>query len=649
MAVKGADTVTVRGPLLADAVRRWLSAFKPKRAQPLVEWATAHVRLDGGGRYRPWKIQRDLMEAIDDPEVTDVTAMKASRMGYSEIVNAAVGKYIEQAPRRVLVYQPTIDDAEDYANSDLNRVLNWPAIRRVVQYKPRDSRNKIRSKDFPGGWLKVKGANSPKEFRRITADTVILEEPDGYPPTAGLEGDQVSLAFKRCLTSDEPKRIAGSSPTVKFNPQTGKGSKIEGLFLSGTQEYYYVPCPHCGEMQRLVWGDGTGPGIRWEPKKAPTRAYYVCVNGCVIEEDAKEYMDEHGEFRPHAPENWPHRSFHLSGLYSRFAGASWLALAREYIAARPNPLKFMVFVNQVLGETWEVRGEAPPWKQLYERREEWDARTVPMPVRFLTAGIDIQKDRAERYVWGWGEDGQCWLVDKTVVLGSPFGDELWPQLDEIMEHTYRHEAGADLKPHKVAIDTGFATTQVEKWVRKYRGWVVPIKGATTLQAPAFAWGPVRDVTAHGKRRKTGMRIGHVGGHVLTLELYGFLGMERPTDDEPYPPGYVHLPTWADEEVCKQMVGDQWVEDEAKWKKVHATEALDCWKYARAMCVMLGVERWTVRKWKQLREALGTEPEPVSAQPPAAREEPETEPSTPAPKKSKRQRRRAPVRSSFLSR
>ncbi|KJS40391.1 MAG: hypothetical protein VR70_05860 [Rhodospirillaceae bacterium BRH_c57] len=627
MAVRG-------GQLVVDGAALILAALKPKRTLPLVEWASNNVRLEAGKRYRPWPLQQGILEALGDPDVTQVTVMKSSRIGYSEIVNAYLGWLIDQRPLRVLVYQPTIDDAEDYSNTDLVRLLNWPAIRQVVQYKTRDSRNKIRAKVFPGGSIKVKGANSPKEFRRVTADVVILEEPDGYPPTAGLEGDQAELAFKRCITSDEPKKVAGSSPTVKFDPQTNKGSKIEGLFLAGTQEYRYVPCPHCGEMQRLTLGDGTGPGLRWEPKRAPTKAWYVCLNGCVIEEQHKPDMDAAGEWRASAPEHWPHRSFHVSALYSQFANASWLEVAREKVRCGKNPAKMVTFVNQTLGETWEIRGEAPPWRILYDRREDWPMGSVPMAVRLLLAGIDVQKDRIERYVWGYGEDGQQWLIDHTVVTGDPFNDATWTKLDAIMGDTFTHAAGAEMKPFKVAIDTGFATTQVEKWARKYGRWVVPVKGANTLQAPAFRWGPVNDVSANGKRRKTGMQIGHVGGHILTLELYGFLGQEPPTaqqvaDGQGYPPGYVHLPTWATEETCKQLVGDQWMEDRAEWKKVHATEALDCWKYPRAVAVMLGMDRWKPAKWAQLRNALGATEEKPQALPPPPTEQ-QTHPKPPAP-------------------
>ena len=44
-----------------------------------------------------------------------------------------------------------------------------------------------------------------------------------------------------------------------------------------------LPCPECGHMQYLIWGDGTGAGIRWAPKNLPTRAWYQCENGCEIE------------------------------------------------------------------------------------------------------------------------------------------------------------------------------------------------------------------------------------------------------------------------------------------------------------------------------------------------------------------------------
>lgn len=637
------DTVTVRGASLAQQVRAWFAAWKPRRRMTLSEWSREHARLEDGSRYTPFPFQVGIMDAFTDPEVAQISVRKSSRIGYSQIVKNYIGYCADQSPARVLVYQPTIDDAEDFAKDDVAKLLLWPAVRRLFSRK-RDGTNTIRSKRFPGGWIKIKGANSPKEFRRITADKVLLEEPDGYPPTAGMEGDQAELAFKRCLTSDEPLKAAGSTPTVQG------ASKIDALFEQGTQEYRYVPCPHCGEMQILEFGDGTGPGIRYEPKENPTRAWYVCVNGCVIEEDGRDeiggkvWMDEQGEWRAHAPENWPHRSFHIWSGYSQFAQASWLQLAREFVRVRKDPNKLRVFVNQVLGETYAIKGEAPEWRRLYERREEY--RRIPAGGLILTGGLDVQKNRIELFVWAWGRDLQCWLVDHIVIPGNPFETAVWTLASEAVRGRWLHASGVELSLSKVGADTGYATSSVEAWSRKHPGLVIPVKGATSLNASAFAWSNVREVTANGKRRKRGLRHGMVGGHTLTLELYGLLGLDPPTEEEQaagtgFPPGYVHLSRLATEEVCKQLVGDQWMEATGQWKQVHATEALDGWKYARAVTVAMGVDRWGPSRWDQLAEPLAVAaPAPVlpaapsehSSPPPASAAEPipPSAPPEPAP-------------------
>lgn len=608
----------MRGSVLGAAVVQWLAAFKPKRRQALSEWSQKNARLEDGTRYRPFPFQIGIMDAFSDPEVRQITVRKSSRIGYSQIVKNFLGWCADQSPARVLVYQPTIDDAEDYGKTDLAQMKGWPGVRRVLSEKTRDRRNTIRSLLFPGGWIKIKGANSPKEFRRITADKVLLEECDGYPATAGVEGDQAELAFKRCLTSDEPLKAAGSTPTVHG------ASKIDAMFEQGTQEYRYVPCPHCGHMQILTFGDGTGPGLQWEPKDNPERAFYVCENGCVIEEEHKAEMDAAGEWRAHAPQNWPHRSFHIWAAYSQFEGAAWLEIAREHRRVHKDPNRHRVFVNQVLGQTYRVKGESPEWRRLYDRREDFQPGIVPRPGLVLTAGLDVQKNRVEVFVWAWGRDRQCWLVDHHVIAGNPFEAGIWDQASEYIQQSWRHASGVEMRLQKVGADTGFATMQVEAWSLRHPGLVVPVKGATSLNAPAFAWSSVREVNSRG-RRKRGMRHGMIGGHVLTLELYGLLSLHPPTDDEfeagqGFPPGYIHLGRVATEEVCKQLVGDQWMESSGEWRQVHATEALDGWKYARAMMVCLGADRWAPSRWAQIEAAF-----------PPPETEDEDEPTTAAPK------------------
>jgi phage terminase large subunit GpA-like protein len=625
------------GPVLAAQVSRWFEAWKPRKRLSLSEWSAQHARLDSGKRYRAFPFQNGIADAFTDPAVRQITVMKSSRIGYSQIVQNYVAYCIHQAPTRLLIYQPTIDDAETYSKDDLEPVLEWPAVRERVVFKPRHPDNKLRAKRFPGGWVQIKGANSPKEFRRVTADKVLLEEPDGYPPAAGREGDQADLAFKRCLTSDDPLKAAGSTPTIVG------ASRIEKLFQEGTQEHRYVPCPHCGHMQVLVFGDGTGPGIRWEPRESPTRAWYRCAGekACDIEEDWKAWMDERGEWRAHAPHHGPrHRSFHIWSGYSQFEGAAWLELAREFLEVRKDPNRLLTFVNQTLGETWKVKGQAPLWRRLYDRREtDRPNGLVPRDALLLLGGIDVQGNRIEVFVWGWSADRRSFLVDHRVVDGNPFLPATWDRVTEIVTGEWRREGGGAMKLTRFGVDTGFATTHVLAWVRKFPGVGVPVKGASNHHAPVFAWSDSRDPGPRGGKRKRGQRIGMVGGTILTQELYGLLNLDGPTEEEAAdgivpPPGFVHLNGLATEEVCKQLVGLEWLEKSGEWKKVHADEALDGWKYARAMFTAIGADRWTDARWRELREAWdGEAPPPPSqhrGQAPAGSQEPESVPSSRSP-------------------
>ncbi|WP_338661765.1 terminase gpA endonuclease subunit [Pararoseomonas sp. SCSIO 73927] len=628
--------------VLAGHVRAWFDAWQPRQRLSLPEWSAEHARLEDGRAYRAFPFQRDIAAAFTQLGVRQITVMKSARVGYSKIIQNFIGYSIAQHPRKVLIYQPTIDDAEKYSRDDIEPVLQWRAVREKAVFKPRHSDNQTRAKRFPGGWLQIKGMNSAKEFRRVSADVVIIEEPSGAPPTAGISGDQSKLAFMRCFTSDDPLKVAGGTPLVAGSDRT------EALFLEGTQEHRYVPCPHCGHRQVLVFGDGTGPGIRFEPREKPTRAWYRCAGekACDIDEEWKSWMDERGEFVPHAPENGrSHRSFHIWAAYSQFPEASWLNIAREFLASRKDPTKLQPFTNEWLGETWRLKGEAPTWRRLYDRREERRKGLVPRDALLLLGGIDVQGNRIEIFVWGWSSDRQSYLVDHHVVVGNPVLPATWDEVSRFVTGEWDREGGGSMKLAKVGADTGYQQTHVLAWARKHPGLVVPVKGASSHQAPVFAWGEARDPGPRGGKRKKGQRLGLVGNTVVTTELYGLLNLDPPTREEAevgvcHPPGYVHLSDLATEEFCKQLVGVEWIEKTGQWKDVHVHEALDGWKYARAMFTAIGADRWSAAHWRELRASWDAvaDPEPAPAVP---------ETALAPPPQAARQRRVG--RSSYLSR
>lgn len=172
-------------------------------------------------------------------------------------------------------------------------------------------------------------------------------------------------------------------------------SRIEKAYEESDQRRYYVPCPHCGEFQVLEWGGPETPyGIKWDKDEngegIPESAYYVCRhNGCVIHHNEKSGMVKRGEWRATKPFKG-HAGFHIWAGYSLFPNAAWKYLVAEWLRVKNDPLMRQTFINLVLGEPYEDRGEkALSEKRLLERCEVYAAE-VPDGVAVLTAGIDTR-------------------------------------------------------------------------------------------------------------------------------------------------------------------------------------------------------------------------------------------------------------------
>jgi len=163
-----------------------------------------------------------------------------------------------------------------------------------------------------------------------------------------------------------------------------------------------------------------------------------------------------GEWRPAAPGPGKAAGFHLSSLYSPVGWFSWADAAAMFAEAQKNPALLQVFVNTVLGETWALQGDAPEWQRLYDRREDYRIGTVPKGGLFLTAGVDIQKDRIEREVVAWGRGKESWSVDYQVLEGQTAEGAVWQKLVAVLNTYYPTESGVALPIVKFAIDSGYA-------------------------------------------------------------------------------------------------------------------------------------------------------------------------------------------------
>lgn len=223
--------------------------------------------------------------------------------------------------------------------------------------------------------------------------------------------------------------------------------------------------------------------------------------------------------------------FHISGLYSPLGWLSWESIARDWEAAQGNDAALKTLKNTVMGKTWQEKGEAPDWQRIYERREAWQLGEVPQRALILTAGADVQRDRIEVDVWGWGENLESWLVDHVVLDGDTAREAVWDDLTAFLATTWPHEGGARMALARLAIDTGDGATTdaVYGWCRRMgHGQVIAIKGvggfdrATPVDGPTYV-----DVTEGGRKFRRGVRLWKVAGAVFKSETIAACASLRP--------------------------------------------------------------------------------------------------------------------------
>jgi phage terminase large subunit GpA-like protein len=101
---------------------------------------------------------------------------------------------------------------------------------------------------------------------------------------------------------------------------------------------------------------------------------------------------------------------------------------------------------------------------------------------FLTAGVDVQKDRLECEVVAWGRNKESWSVDYIVLDGDTARPDVWRRLDtEVLQRDWPHATGNTMPIRVMAVDSGYATQDVYGFVRNHPQAVWGGNGARASQ------------------------------------------------------------------------------------------------------------------------------------------------------------------------
>lgn len=627
---------------LAGAFKRAHALFQPPPVLSLSEWADQYAYIPPEAGAMPGKFftgsaeyQRGIQDAITDKAIEAIALIMASQTGKTQIQLNAIGYYSHYEPSPQLFVQASEGEAEKFSKNRVSKMIrSTPVLRKLFPSpRARDSGNTLLNKEFPGGVLVLAGANAPAGLASMPIRILQMDEVDRYPDSAGTEGDPVDLARRRTTTFWNKKEILASTPGIKDH------SRIEKAYEESDRRHYYVPCPHCGEMQPLEWNRLKYTQEGGVENGRVVDLYYVCVNGCEILERHKHDMIRRGEWRATArSRDGKTAGFHLNALYPPWI--KWLDIVNEWLAAKGSLERRKTFINTRLAETWEIRGKGADLHELEKRKAQVDfSQLLPAGALFLTAGVDVQDDRLEATKWAWGMDEERWVVDHQIFRGDPSLPEVvdgkrselspWADLEEWLREPVDHELGVQMHVVCALIDSGGHHTQrVYEFAKKNetRRWFA-IVGRGGIGKPLVSRG-----TEQGPSRAT---LYSVGVDTAKEDVYTSLRLDIAGA------GYTHFSGSLDTEYFRQLTSEQLVKTtkdyvtKLEWvKKGERNEALDCAVYARAAVAVL---RPNYKKLKQWLERTSKEASEKPAEPELQPEEntpeaPSTTPAKPIPKR-----------------
>lgn len=586
--------------------RRIFARLKPPPEMNMSDWADAYRQLSQGasaepGRWRTEKAphQREMMNAISDIKIKKVVVMSSAQIGKTEgpILNT-IGYFMHYDPAPVLVMQPTIQMAEAFSKDRLSKMLqDTPILSGLVNDRARNSGNTILQKIFPGGHITMVGANSPSSLASRPIQILLADEVDRYPATAGSEGDPLFLASERLTTFWNSKEVYVSTPTIK------DASRIEIEYLHSSRGEWNVPCPECGALQPLEWGN-----IVFD-RDDLTVIHYACREcGTISPEAVWKRKFSEGKYIHEDPEN-PIKGFHLNALGSTLA--KWQDIVEKFLLANDEkkkgniePLK--AWTNTKMGQTWEEEGEQVKDEELMKRRERYNSE-VPPEVMYLTAGVDTQDDRLEIEVVGWGPEFESWGIKYAVLYGNTKLKQVWTDLDTFLMQTFHKPDGSKMKIACTCIDSGgHRTNEVYKYCKpRFNRRIFAIKGSND-SAAAYIQKP----TKNNREQAYLFTLGVDTGKSLLLQRLKVVEEG---------PGYCHFPKeeekgynetyfkglTAEKQVLVYKKGRPFFEWRIKDYEHKRNEALDCRNYASAAIEILGVPLKKVEKQETVNTQQAT--------------------------------------------
>jgi phage terminase large subunit GpA-like protein len=598
--------------MLAPAIAN----FRPRPRIRTIDWARTNVQTDLGRPYDHSMYPHlgnpgGPFDAADCGTVRSIVLQFASRLGKTFTGQVCTLKTAATDPCPMMLASADQKLATEVTARTYRMLEKCPPLRgqlRPVHRRRQDLIELADCRQFVA-WSRSVSTLADKAIRFGVANEI-----DKWDHrSTSKEADPLELFMDRFKEFPLYKRIMESTPSIKGN------SRVERLRLQGTNCTYMVPCPHCGEYQKLVM-----EGIKWEktaagksdPELSRATAYYECSHckqaihdehrgqmmragvwcpeGCTVDkgwaqECAKDWKQlDRPMWLGWKDSPWiigkPLRdgitaSYQLSSLYATQLG--WGDVAAKFCATKDKPADFQNFINQWLGETWEKVKRQVGWEQIGERiKSDVPRGIVPVWASLLTIGIDRQEDRMPWVIEAWGPDRRC----ATIAYGEAESfDEL---LEGVLKQTWNHaDGGEPLRISFGLMDSGYKPHGVHEFcVRAQQNGIAlwPCRGSPTAMDSEY-----RQATLGENTAMPGMILFHIDTIRTQLWIENQLTALKPED----PGGYaLHAGSLQEhQDFLEQLINDAMVDDLDKannirqnWERINTNvpnDFRDCRRYA----------------------------------------------------------------------
>lgn len=295
----------------------------------------------------------------DLPNLPHMVGRKATQTGWSELLIQYALWKAGWKGETVAYVLPTHKDRDRFVAQRINTVLlGVPAYACRVPggvHGPADGADSLRAKNFGDGRMLFLSSKTPGDFVEFSADTMVIDEFDLCDPA------NLANARNRLREAPNPQYFVIGNPTL---PNIG----ISAAFDRSDGRRWFHACDRCGHHQRLDWfaniveKDDSG---RWVPRD---RGFDPMAGPSG--RDIRPVCIRCGEpFNRHALQGqWvAERPGYLRGYaMSRLdvLSQNFGALYIEWLEAQEDTIKIAAFVNGVLGEPWEGRGQAVTMEML---------------------------------------------------------------------------------------------------------------------------------------------------------------------------------------------------------------------------------------------------------------------------------------------